>query len=109
MTRARSVFITYVCVITETFQYQQQKNGQWQNVRNPYDVTSVTSYEHWHVREATDLDFTEFDMLRRENEAEMMFRGQELARAIYRFRKDQNRLPNQLDELIEPGSKGQYF
>jgi type II secretory pathway pseudopilin PulG len=49
------------------------------------------------------------DMIRRDNEAEMMFRGQELARAIYRFRKDQNRLPSELEELMQPGTKGQYF
>jgi hypothetical protein len=39
---ARSVFITYVCVVTETFQAQQKKKGKWQNVGNPYDVVSVT-------------------------------------------------------------------
>jgi len=47
--------------------------------------------------------------LRRENEAEMMFRAQEIARAVFRFQQAQNRLPNKLEELIEPGPNGEYF
>ena len=48
-------------------------------------------------------------VVRRDNEAEMMFRAQDLVRGIRRFQKDKGRLPNELKELLEPGSKGQYF
>jgi hypothetical protein len=49
------------------------------------------------------------DKLRRENEAEMMFRAQEIARAIFKFQQANGRLPNKLDELMEAGPKGEYF
>ena len=49
------------------------------------------------------------DVLRRDNEAEMMFRAQEIVRAIFRFQQENGRLPSKLDELMEPGPKGQYF
>lgn len=49
------------------------------------------------------------DVIRRDREAEMMFRAQEITRAIAKFRKAQGRLPNELDELMEPGPQGQYF
>jgi type II secretory pathway pseudopilin PulG len=48
-------------------------------------------------------------IVRRDNEAEMMFRAQDLVRGLRRFQKDKGRLPNELKELAEPGSKGQYF
>jgi type II secretory pathway pseudopilin PulG len=48
-------------------------------------------------------------IVRRDNEAEMMFRAQDLVRGLRRFQKDKGRLPNELKELSEPGSKGQYF
>ena len=48
-------------------------------------------------------------VVRRDNEAEMMFRAQDLVRGLRRFQKDKGRLPNELKELSEPGSKGQYF
>jgi type II secretory pathway pseudopilin PulG len=49
------------------------------------------------------------EMLRREREAEMMFRAQEIARAIARFQKDQGALPVELDQLMQPGNRRQYF
>ena len=49
------------------------------------------------------------DVLRRDNEAEMIFRAQEISRALRRFQKDQGRLPIKLDELLEAGNRGQYF
>jgi type II secretory pathway pseudopilin PulG len=49
------------------------------------------------------------ERLRRENEAEMMFRAQEISRAILRFQKAQGRLPLKLEDLMEPGPQGQYF
>jgi type II secretory pathway pseudopilin PulG len=49
------------------------------------------------------------DVLRRDREAEMIFRAQEITRAIAKFRKGHGRLPNKLEELIEPGPQGQYF
>jgi type II secretory pathway pseudopilin PulG len=49
------------------------------------------------------------DVLRRDNEAEMMFRAQEIARALKRFQADRGKLPAELKELMEPGSKGQFF
>ena len=48
-------------------------------------------------------------VVRRDNEAEMMFRAQDLVRGLRRFQRDKGRLPNDLKELSEPGSKGQYF
>jgi type II secretory pathway pseudopilin PulG len=49
------------------------------------------------------------EVVRRDNEAEMMFRAQEIVRAIARFQRDQSRPPLELKELMEPGQKGQYF
>lgn len=50
------------------------------------------------------------DFFQREMEAEMMFRAQEIARAIYRYRQDRADLPlTELKLLLEPGTKGQYF
>ena len=49
------------------------------------------------------------DVIRRNNEAEMMFRAQDMVRALKRFQKDRGRLPTTWDELKEPGQKGQYF
>jgi type II secretory pathway pseudopilin PulG len=49
------------------------------------------------------------DVVRRENEAEMMFRAQDLVRALKRYQNDQGRLPTTWDELMQPGQKGQYF
>ena len=43
VSRARSVFVTYVCVKTETFQAQQKKDGEWQNDGDPFDRTTVMS------------------------------------------------------------------
>lgn len=49
------------------------------------------------------------DILRRDKEAEMIFRGEEISRGIRRYRTDRSTLPNEFKQLIEPGSKGQYF
>ena len=49
------------------------------------------------------------DVVRRDNEAEMIFRAEDLVRGLKRFQKDQGKLPNELKELAEPGQKGQYF
>jgi type II secretory pathway pseudopilin PulG len=49
------------------------------------------------------------DVIRRDNEAEMMFRAQDIVRALKRFQADQGKLPSDLKELIEPGQKGQFF
>jgi type II secretory pathway pseudopilin PulG len=49
------------------------------------------------------------DVIRRDREAEMMFRAQEITRAIVKYRKANGRLPNKLEELMEPGPQGQYF
>ncbi len=49
------------------------------------------------------------DVVRRDNEAEMMFRAQDIVRAIKRFQADKGKLPNELKELMEPGNKGQFF
>lgn len=48
-------------------------------------------------------------ILRRDAEAEMMFRAQEIVRAILRFQQSHGRPPNKLEELIEAGPKGEYF
>lgn len=49
------------------------------------------------------------DVVRRDNEAEMIFRAEDLVRGLKRFQKDKGKLPNELKELAEPGQKGQYF
>jgi type II secretory pathway pseudopilin PulG len=49
------------------------------------------------------------DVLRRDNEAEMMFRAQDIVRALRRFQADKGRLPTELKELMEPGQRAQYF
>lgn len=49
------------------------------------------------------------EVARRDKEAEMIFRAQEYARAIRRFQADQGTLPIELDALMKPGTKGQYF
>lgn len=49
------------------------------------------------------------DVLRRENEAEMIFRAQEIARAIQRYRLDRQDVPRSLEDLMKPGPRGQYY
>jgi hypothetical protein len=49
------------------------------------------------------------DVLRRDNEAEMIFRAEEIVRAIARFRKDHAAPPVKLEQLMEPGPKAQYY
>ncbi len=49
------------------------------------------------------------DRLRRENEAEMIFRAQEIVRAIVRYQQDRGTFPTKLEELNEPGSRNQRF
>ena len=51
------------------------------------------------------------DVLRRDNEAEMIFRGKEIARAIQRYRMDhQNQGPPELKDLMEPApNRGNYY
>lgn len=49
------------------------------------------------------------EIRRRDDEAEMIFRAEDIVYALHRFRKDQGRLPATLEELLEPGNRGQYF
>lgn len=52
------------------------------------------------------------DVVRRDNEAEMMFRAQEIVRALRKYQKDPTKggnLPHEFEKLMEPGGKGQYF
>jgi type II secretory pathway pseudopilin PulG len=49
------------------------------------------------------------DVLRRDLEAEMIFRAQEIVRGLKRYRQDRGALPTELKQLMEPGSRGQYF
>jgi hypothetical protein len=48
------------------------------------------------------------EVLRRDYEAEMIFRAEEYVRAIQRFRKDRGVPPAKLEDMMEPGSRGQY-
>jgi type II secretory pathway pseudopilin PulG len=49
-------------------------------------------------------------VLRRDNEAEMIFRAQDIVRAIQRYRIDHGgQGPLKLEQLLEPGTKGQYY
>lgn len=50
------------------------------------------------------------DMNRRELEAEMIFRAQDICRALRRYRQDHGgQLPLEWKQLGEPGTKGQYY
>ena len=50
------------------------------------------------------------DVLRRDNEAEMIFRAEDLVRAIQRYRRDHGGAgPQKLEQLLEPGPRGQYY
>lgn len=49
------------------------------------------------------------EVVRRDHEADMIYRAQEIVRAIAKYRKANQRLPNKLEELMEPGPKGEYF
>lgn len=49
------------------------------------------------------------EVLRRDAEAEMMFRAQDIVRAIRRYQKDRGALPTEMKQLMEPGNKRQYF
>jgi len=49
------------------------------------------------------------DVLRRDLEAEMIFRAQDIVRALRRFRTDTGgKLPTELKEMMEPTPRGQY-
>ena len=50
------------------------------------------------------------DVLRRDREADMMFRAQEIVRAIRKYQRDKPGAPlTELKLLMEPGSKRQFF
>ena len=50
------------------------------------------------------------DVLRRDREAEMLFRAQEIVRAIRKYQRDKPGVPlTELKLLMEPGSKRQFF
>jgi type II secretory pathway pseudopilin PulG len=49
------------------------------------------------------------DVKRRDDEAEMIFRAREIARGLVMYRRDRGALPTDLEQLFEPGGKGQYF
>jgi type II secretory pathway pseudopilin PulG len=49
------------------------------------------------------------DVLRRDNEAEMIFRAQDIVRGIQRYRKAHGAPPTELKQLMEPGPRGEYF
>jgi hypothetical protein len=49
------------------------------------------------------------EVLRRDNEAEMIFRAEEYSRAILRYRKAHSAPPVKLEQLLEPGPRAQYF
>ena len=50
------------------------------------------------------------DVLRRDLEAEMIFRAQDIVRALKRYRTDHGgKLPMELKEMMEPGPRGAYY
>lgn len=50
------------------------------------------------------------DVLRRDNEAEMIFRAEEIVRAIQRYRRDHGgQGPRKLSELLEPSPRASYY
>jgi len=49
------------------------------------------------------------ETVRRDKEAEMIFRAQEIVRAIVRHRKVHGRLPDKLEDLMQPGPKGEQL
>lgn len=49
------------------------------------------------------------DVRQREMEAEMFARAREIQLALIRYQRDRGTLPVEYKQLIEPGSRGQYF
>jgi hypothetical protein len=50
------------------------------------------------------------DVLRRDNEAEMIFRAEEIVRAIQRYRRDHGgQGPRKLSELLDPSPRRSYY
>lgn len=49
------------------------------------------------------------DVRQREKEAEMFARAREIQLALIRYQRDRGTLPVEFKQLIEPGSRGQYF
>ncbi len=50
------------------------------------------------------------DVLRRDREAEMIFRAQDIVRALRRYRVDNGgKLPLELKAMMEPGPRGSYY
>jgi len=49
------------------------------------------------------------EVLRRDNEAEMIFRAEEIVRAMIRYKKAHGAAPEKLEQLLDPGPQGQYF
>jgi hypothetical protein len=49
------------------------------------------------------------EVLRRDNEAEMIFRAEEIVRAMVRYKKAYGAPPEKLEQLLDPGPQGQYF
>lgn len=49
------------------------------------------------------------DIARRDAEAEMMFRAEDIVRGIKRYQAGEGKLPLEFKVLIEPGQKGQYY
>lgn len=60
-------------------------------------IASMVAYQEW------------ADVVRRDNEAEMIFRAREIVRGIRRYQKDRGTHPLELKLLMEPGNRGQYF
>jgi hypothetical protein len=61
-------------------------------------IFSLLTYQAWD------------DIVRRDNEAEMMFRARDFVRAIQRYRVDHGGAgPMELKLLLEPGPRGQYY
>lgn len=61
-------------------------------------IFSLLTYQAWE------------DVVRRDNEAEMMFRAEDIVRAVQKYRRDHGGLgPQQLKDLMEPGPRAQYY
>ena len=59
-------------------------------------IVSTVAFQSWE------------DVIRRDKEAEMMFRAQEIARALKKYQKAQGAFPTELKKLMEKTGTGQY-
>jgi hypothetical protein len=59
--QAKSVFVTYGCVVTETFQDQEKKDGQWKNLGDPSTDSRLVTAVRVELSDAEALPWWQSD------------------------------------------------